>query len=97
VSHAPDARHVSDLERVAHGGRLRTAVRGFEKGGDSVGSVAVHAFGDVGVDVEGDRRAGMSEAFLDHLDVDAVLQRERGPGVPEVVQADAGQAAGLPR
>ena len=43
------------------------------------------------VDVHGERDAGVAEAFADDFGVDALLQQDRGVGVTQAVQANAGQ------
>jgi hypothetical protein len=41
--------------------------------------------------VEGDADLRVAEAFLDYLGMDAGGEKERGGGVPQVVEADGGQ------
>ena len=43
------------------------------------------------VDVHGERDAGVAEAFAVDFGVDALLQQDRGVGVTQAVQANAGQ------
>jgi hypothetical protein len=56
-----------------------------EEACDPLGCGALHAGDDVGVGVEGDGDAGVTEAFLDDLGVDAGGERQGGGRVPEVV------------
>jgi hypothetical protein len=49
----------------------------------------------VGVGVEGEGDVGVAESFGDDLWVDAGRKCQAGVGVPEVVEADAGQACAL--
>ena len=47
---------------------------------------AVHAGQDVGVGVQGERDAGVSQEFLDVLGVNVSGEEQGGAGVPEVVE-----------
>ena len=42
----------------------------------------------MGVGVDGDGDAGVSQEVLDQLGVDATLEEERGAGVPEIVEGN---------
>lgn len=59
-----------------------------DQAGDSFGSIALHRWRDVGVDLTGDGRAAVVQAFADDLDVDARSQRQRRPRVAEAMQRD---------
>ena len=62
-----------------------------EEAGDLLGGVGVEGGCDVAVDVEGDGDAAMAEPLGDNFGVDTIGQRQGGPGVAEVVEADTGQ------
>jgi hypothetical protein len=51
-------------------------------GGDDRCGFVVHGREDVGLDLKGGRDVGVAEPFLDDSRVDAVLERDRRPGVP---------------
>jgi hypothetical protein len=60
------------------------------------GSGAVHAWQDVGVGVEGERDAGVSQELLDVLGVDVTGKEQGGEGVPEVVDTRTLRQLGVP-
>ena len=60
--------------------------------GDGRGGLFLERGSDVLVGVGGERARGVAEPLAHHLDRDAGGQPQRGVGVPEVVEADAGQA-----
>lgn len=79
-----------------------------EDAAQGVDGLALEAESNVGVDASGDANAGVAEEFLDHIEVDPLLQEQGGGRVSEVVEADrpescvveeaaeaAGQVAGV--
>ena len=58
-----------------------------EKRVQSVRRLAPHARNRVGVGVEGERDRGVPEHLLDHLRMRSGRERERGGGVPQVMEA----------
>ena len=50
--------------------------------------LATHAGQHVGVGVEGDGDAGVSQKLLNELRMDVFLEQERGTRVPEIVEVD---------
>ena len=57
-----------------------------DKVGYLLGGVGVEGGCDMAVDVEGDGDAAVAETFGDDFGVDAVSERQGGPGVAEVVR-----------
>ena len=62
-----------------------------ERVAQGVDGLALEAESDVGVDAGGDADVGVAEEFLDHDEVDALLQEEGGGRVAEVVEANAAE------
>src|ERR1700678_3250847 len=50
-------------------------------------ALCLHAVQDVGIEVEGDRNAGMSKSFADDLRVNPGPEGMRGVGVAQIVEA----------
>ena len=57
--------------------------------GDALGGVALHRWSDVGVDLPCHVGARMVEALAHDLDVDALAECQRGPGMTEPVEDQA--------
>ena len=55
---------------------------------NTIGGIALHGWGDVGVDLSRDVGAAVVEALADDLDVDTGAQGERCPRVAEAVERD---------
>ena len=72
----------------------RQVVTGRAEGcAESVDGLPLEAEPDTGVDAGGDADVGVAEEFLDHNKFDALLQKQSGGRVPEVVEADAAEAS----
>ena len=57
----------------------------------------MHGREDVGVGLQGGGDVGVAEPFLDDSRVDAVLERDGRPGVPQPVEGDVRQPVPLDR
>lgn len=66
--------------------------RGSEGVAEEVDGVALEAGPDVGIHRRGHADVGVAQQFLDHDELDALLQEEGGRRVPQIVDADADAA-----
>jgi hypothetical protein len=64
--------------------------------GDGDGSVLLHGWDGMGVDVQGHRHGRMAEPFADDLRVHAGLKRKAGVGVAEVARLAIRFSVGWP-
>lgn len=64
-----------------------------EGAAEKVDGVSLEAESDVGIDGGGDADVGVAEKFLDHDQLNPLLQEQGGGRVPEVVETDAAEAA----
>lgn len=76
------------IAAVGPGGGLGGAAEGVA---GKVDGVALETWPEVGVRAGGDANVGVAQKFLDHDEVDALLQEQGGGGVSEVVEADASE------
>ncbi len=60
-----------------------------------IGQAIVHAWEHVAVGVEGYGNGRVAQELLHKLSVDAPAEKDRGAGVPQVVEADLGQPRAL--
>src|SRR5205085_12311576 len=68
--------------------RARQVQRFADERGNQLGGLPILTCGSVSVDLKGHAQVRVADAVADDLRCDTAIQRQRGVGVPDVVQSD---------